>query len=285
MDKKPTYEESEQKFSELMKESIDRRWAEEQKKKLEVQLQQAQKLESLWVLANGMAHDFNNFLTVIMGNIDLAKDDLQRGSETYNILTEAEKGCMRAKNLTQRFRPFSEDVVLRKEVNSLAGLINDSTNPALLKSNVKSKFFIPDDLWLVEFDEEQLKQAISNLILNAREAMPEGGIIRVSAKNFSIEAEHEESGVPLKEGRYVKVCIQDKGAGIPEEHLPKIFDPYFSTKEIGPQQGMGLGLTVSYCIIKKHNGYIFVDSKEGFGTTVCIYIPASEEEIMCKGGP
>ena len=177
MDKKPTYEELEQKFSELMKESIDRRWAEEQKKKLEVQLQQAQKLESLWVLANGMAHDFNNFLTVIMGNIDLAKDDLQRGSETYNILTEAEKGCMRAKNLTQRFRPFSEDVVLRKEVNSLAGLINDSTNPALLKSNVKSKFFIPDDLWLVEFDEEQLKQAISNLILNAREAMPEGGII------------------------------------------------------------------------------------------------------------
>ena len=122
-----------------------------------------------------------------------------------------------------------------------------------------------------------MKQAINNLSLNALEAMPEGGIIRVSAENLTIEAEHVESGMPLKEGKYVKICIQDQGVGIPEALLPKIFDPYFSTKEIGTQQGMGLGLTVTYYIIKKHNGYIYVDSKEESGTTVCIYIPASEE--------
>ena len=136
-------------FRGVIREITERLWAEEEKKRLEAQLQQAQKIESMGVLANGMAHDFNNLLTRILGNIDIAKDDLQPGGETYNILAEAEEGCMCAKGLTRRFQPFSKDVIPSKEIDSLAGLIKDSTNLALTKSNSRGEFGIPDDLcWL-----------------------------------------------------------------------------------------------------------------------------------------
>jgi len=250
---------------------------EEEKKRIEAQLQQTQKLESIAVLADGMAHDFNNLLTRIRGNIDIAKEDLRPGSESYTILSEAEKECVRARELTRRFRAFSNDSVSNKKTGTLTGLIEDWINRALSGSEVRSECFIPDDLWLVEFSEKHIKRVIHNLILNADEAMPEGGIIRVSAENITCEGGNGEIRMPRKEGNYVKISIQDEGMGISEDHLPKVFDPYFSTKEIGTQQGMGLGLAVSYSIIKKHDGYIYFDSQVGVGTTVNIYLPASEE--------
>jgi len=139
-------------------------------------------------------------------------------------------------------------------------------------SNVRCQFFIPDDLWTVEMDEGQMSQVINNLVINAIEAMPEGGMIKVKAENITVE---KEKGLPLKAGKYIKISIEDQGTGISKEHLPKIFDPYFTTK----QKGSGLGLATAYSIVKRHDGYISVESKLGVGTTFYIYLPASEKRV------
>jgi len=260
----------------LCRDISERKQPEKEKMRLEEQLQQAHKLESIGVLADGMAHDFNNILTGILGHIDIAKDDVQPGSETYSILADAEDRCMKAKDLTQRFQTFSDHIVPRKEIDSLVDLVKDSTTLALSGSNVKSRFFIPDDLWLVEFNKEQMRQVIHNLILNAREALSDVGTIKVSAENVTVDSEKIETGLPVKKGKYVKISIEDKGSGISEENLPKVFDPYFSTKERGIQKGMGLGLSIAYSIIKKHDGYIYLNSKVSVGSTVNVYLPVHE---------
>ena len=264
----------------IVRDVTEKKRADEEQRRLEAQLQRAERLESVGILASGMAHDFNNILTRILGNIDIAKDELQPGTDIYKILSEAEEGCKTAKELTQRFRSFTEEVEPKKEMESLGGPIKKWTNDALLGSVVKREFLIPEDLWLIECNKELMNQVIHNLMLNALEAMPEGGTVRVCAENITIDAEKREPGLSIKEGRYVRISIQDEGVGIPEEHLSRIFDPYFSTKERGIQQGMGLGLAIAYSVLEKHGGYIYVDSREGVGTTVYIYLPASKEDIQ-----
>ena len=154
-------------------------------------------------------------------------------------------------------------------------LLKDSASFALRGSNVKCIFSIPDDLWQVDIDEGQINRVIQNLVINAQQAMPEGGIIDLRAENWVLE---KTSPLPLKEGKYVKISIEDHGVGIPKEHLSRIFDPFFSTK----QKGSGLGLTISYSIIKDHDGYIGVESKLGEGTRFDIYLPALERKIPEK---
>ena len=142
-------------------------------------------------------------------------------------------------------------------------------------SNVGCKFSLPEDLWPAEIDEGQISQVINNLVINADQAMPKGGTIQVSAENITTGQEHS---LPLTKGKYIKICIHDQGVGISKECLQKIFDPYFTTKGTGT----GLGLAISYSIIKKHNGYITVESKEGAGATFCVYLPASEKSVLPK---
>ena len=235
------------------------------------------KLESIGTLAGGIAHDFNNILATIFGNIELAQSYVRQGDKTYIRLNKAMDACNRAKELTRRFLTLSEGGAPIKKTGSLLGLIKGSGDLTLSGTNVLCEYAVADDLWIVEFDENQIAHAFNNIILNAREAMPEGGLISISAKNIILESDTFKSGVSVPRGPYVQVMIKDYGKGIPDEILPKIFDPYFSTKELGIQKGMGLGLTTAYSIIKKHGGYIFVDSKIGSGTTFYIMLPALQK--------
>jgi CheY-like chemotaxis protein len=165
------------------------------------------------------------------------------------------------------------------KVASIPELVKEVVNFSLRGSNVRCEFDLPDNLWPVEVDTGQISQVINNLIINASQAMPEGGIIRLCAENIilgSNDNDNDNDIVLLKEGKYIKISVKDQGIGIPKEHLSKIFDPYFTTKETGS----GLGLAISYSIIKKHGGYITIESESGSGTTVYIYLPASEKDLF-----
>jgi PAS domain S-box-containing protein len=242
------------------------------RKRMEEELQKVQKLESVGVLAGGIAHDFNNLLTGIMGNISLARmyTDPAMISER---LAEAEKASVRAKRLTQQLLTFSRGGEPVKKMVSIAVLLEDAVSLALSGSNVRHSSSIPDDLWLVEADPGQVSQVISNILINAAQAMPVGGVIEVEAENVTIEG---QAILPLRNGEYVKLHIQDHGGGIREEHLQKIFDPYFTTK----QRGSGLGLTVCHSVVRKHDGHISVESQLGIGTIFQIYLPASPSAVL-----
>ncbi len=245
------------------------------RKKRDEDLIRTQKLESVGVLAGGIAHDFNNLLVGIMGNISLARVSRHLDPETLDLLNTAEKAALRAKHLTGQLLTFARGGAPIRKIVSISGLLEEMGEFAVRGSNVRCEFGIPEDLWLVEADEGQISQAINNLVMNARQASPEGGTITIRARNMAPE---EERPVALRKGRYIRVSIEDKGVGIPEEHLAKVFDPYFTTKE----KGQGLGLAITHSIIEKHGGYIEVESAVGDGTTFHVYLPARAEEIPAR---
>ena len=244
-------------------------------KKAEMELMKIQKLESVGVLAGGIAHDFNNILTAILGNISLARLISKDNSKLENRLSEAEKACLRAKDLTQQLLTFSKGGTPVKKATSLADMLQEATTFLLRGSNVKAEFDISDNLWLVDADEGQLAQVINNLVINAKQAMPHGGVLNIRAFNYFYDG---RSDLPLERGKYVCFKVQDHGVGIDEKSLHKIFDPYFTTKKTGS----GLGLAVTFSIIKKHNGHITAQSKVGQGTTFSVYLPASEKNVEPK---
>ena len=228
----------------------------------------ADKLKSVGVLAGGIAHDFNNLLTAILGNISFAKMDLLPSDKIYNRLKAAEEASYRAKDLTQQLLTFSKGGMPIKQLISVSDLLRSACQFALSGSKVKSEFTFTGNLWDIEADEGQLNQVIHNITLNAVQAMPNGGVISLRAKNHK---QIGKSTIPLEPGNYTKIKISDQGIGISEEHISQIFDPYFTTKDLGN----GLGLTTVYSIIAKHNGYITAKSELGKGTTFYIYLPAS----------
>jgi PAS domain S-box-containing protein len=238
-------------------------------RRLEEELANAEKLESIGVLAGGIAHDFNNILTAALGNVSLAKLALSSADDTYDSLSDAEKAIERAQDLTQQLLTFSKGGDPVREAASLPDLIRECAGFALRGSNVKCHFEIDEDLRTVEIDRGQISQVMNNLIINADQAMPNGGKLWISAHNVT----QVETGAPvLLPAEYVEVCFKDQGVGIDKETLPRIFDPYFTTKE----HGSGLGLATVYSIVKKHNGFLNVESKPGEGTTFHVYLPASE---------
>jgi PAS domain S-box-containing protein len=239
-------------------------------KRMEEELVKAQKLESLGVLAGGIAHDFNNLLTAILGNISLAKAQSQGQDNILRRLGEAEKASLRAKDLTHQLLTFSKGGAPVKKTSSIPDLFKDSVWFALSGSNVRCDLSIPGDLWPVEVDEGQISQVVQNLIINADQAMPQGGIIKVYAQNISVGPEHK-LGPSLIGKRYVRLSVEDQGVGIPEENIAKVFDPYFTTK----QKGSGLGLASSYSILKNHGGFVTVDSELGSGSVFHVYLPAA----------
>jgi len=242
------------------------------RKRMEDQLRQAQKMEAIGILAGGIAHDFNNILTAVLGNISLAKMFVHPGEKIFERLQAAERASLRAEDLTHQLLSFARGGTPQRRATPITHIINDTAVLALSGSNVKPEFHLIDDLWTVEVDEEQMKQVMHNLIVNASESMPDGGVIIVAAENTTIR---EGSGLPLREGSYVRISIRDQGRGIGEENLLRVFDPYFTTKQMGSQKGTGLGLAICYSIIKDHDGHITVESMEEMGTTVSLYLPAS----------
>ncbi|HMK35626.1 MAG TPA: ATP-binding protein [Desulfomonilaceae bacterium] len=232
----------------------------------------AQKLESLGLLAGGIAHDFNNILTAILGNINLAKMSAGNNEKLTQRLSEAERGSWRAKDLTEQLLTFSRGGVPIKKVCALGNLLKESVAFGLRGSNVVPDFSISDDLRHAEIDEGQISQVINNLVINADQAMPDGGLLRVLARNVFVD---QSQGLPIQDGEYVLVSVVDRGVGIPPEHTQRVFDPYFTTKP----KGSGLGLATSYAIIKNHDGYISLESNPGSGSTFHVYLPASDKEL------
>jgi two-component system cell cycle sensor histidine kinase/response regulator CckA len=249
-----------------------------ERKRAEAELLRSQKLESVGMLAGGIAHDFNNILTGILGNISLAKMFANPEDRLFERLVGAEKASLRARDLTQQLLTFSKGGAPIVKTASVATLLEDSTNFALSGSNILCEFSIPQDLWPADIDEGQINQVINNLVINAVQAMPEGGKLEVRAENVTLGADRTEQSLPLQGDKYVKISIQDQGVGIPEAYIHKIFDPYYTTKK----KASGLGLAISYSIIKKHLGYITAESELGLGTTFHIFLPASEKEVPAE---
>jgi len=232
----------------------------------------AEKLESVGILAGGIAHDFNNILTAVAGNISLARMTAGNQDKVLKRLSDAEKAVSRARDLTQQLLTFSRGGAPVKKTTSIKELLSDWAGFALRGSNVKCVFRIPDDLWHAEIDQGQISQVFHNLIINADQAMPDGGRIYVSGENY---VEKGENSSALDRGHYVKISVRDEGVGVAPDHLQRIFDPYFTTKETGS----GLGLATSYSTIKRHGGHIAVQSKVGLGTTFDVFLPASESRV------
>jgi PAS domain S-box-containing protein len=254
-----------------------------ERRRAEDELLRVEKLESLGIFASGIAHDFNNLVSVMLRNIFAAK--LSLPDEQQEVLGEgleiAEKVGHQAKELAHRLITFAKGGEPVRKIGSLSKLLRNSVDLPLSGSNVVCEFSLPDNLWPVEMDDVQIRQVIHNLLINAREAMHDVGIITIHAENVNISA---SESLPLREGDYVKWSIRDHGIGISKENLPKIFDPYFTTKPTGSARGMGMGLSICYSIIKKHNGFITVESEVGVGSAFVVYLPASPQEDSSRKG-
>ncbi len=248
-----------------------------EKSRMDGELAKSKKIESIGILAGGIAHDFNNILTCIMGNISIARLHSNENDRIYQRLVEAEKATIRARDLTQQLLTFAKGGAPIKVATNIKGLIIETSQFMLSGSNCKCIFNVPDDLNVVEIDEGQISQVINNIILNADQSMPTGGVIEISAQNKTIKSDDE---VPnLKKGDFIKISIKDHGIGISSNHLARIFDPYFSSK----QKGSGLGLTVCYSIVHNHDGHIEYSSKLDIGTVATIYLPASDQVVEDTG--
>jgi PAS domain S-box-containing protein len=254
-----------------------------ERKKLEEEIFKGKKLESIGILAGGIAHDFNNLFTIIVGNLTMAREEISPGEKSHKLLLKAEQTSLKAADLARKFITFSPGGWLRKEKVRLDQVLQDARDSESLKvnKNVIYDIDIPNDLLPIYGDQAQLTQVMKNLFLNAAaaiEAMPEPqrGKISVRAENVSREdvKNGENTTILLKKGKYVKIIIQDNGIGISLGNIEKIFDPYFTTRDKTNQKGMGLGLTLCYTIIKKHNGHIAVESEPGKGTIFTLYLPA-----------
>ncbi len=241
-------------------------------KRLEDEHLRTQKLESVGVLAGGLAHDFNNLLTIILGNLDLARLFAGSNPDAAEALDHAAEAALRAGDLTRQLITFSKGGQPVKRVGSIARMLRETALFAASGSNLACDLSIPENLPPVDFDEGQMRQVIYNFVQNAREAMPEGGTLMISAAAIRL-APGQIAALPG--GCYLRLEFTDRGTGIAQEHLSCIFDPYFSTKEMGSVKGRGLGLAVSYSIVQSHGGAIAAKSRIGEGTTITVYLPES----------
>lgn len=248
----------------------------------EEQLQQMRKLEAVGVLAGGIAHDYNNFLTAILGNLSLVRQRLESGAEIdpaelSELLSDAQQESLRAKDLTHQLLTLAKGGAPVRKPADLSSLLQTSVSTGVRNTSVRLECSVPADLWRSEVDSMQITQVFRNLTNNAAQAMPEGGCLFLTAENLDL---HEPLG-PLAPGSYVKISFRDEGHGIEPRHLSRIFDPYFSTRQLGS----GLGLATSYAILRKHHGHISVDSRLGGGTRFDVYLPAvasAEVAAPCK---
>jgi PAS domain S-box-containing protein len=232
------------------------------------------KLESTGVLVGGIAHDFNNLLTMILLNLELAQTLIPPGEELAGLMAQATQATLTSSGLIQQLLTFADGGAPIRQPTHLSGVIRDAMSLAASGSRLRCDFFLAEDLWLADVDAGQIGQVIRNLVLNAREAMPKGGVISVRAENVVLGPQEHSS---LPPGDYVRVSLADSGGGIPKKLLSKIFDPYFSTKQRESPKGMGLGLAICHTVIQKHGGAIAVESEPGVGTTFHLLLPASRK--------
>ena len=251
-----------------------------EQKKIEARLVQSQKMEAVGTLAGGIAHDFNNILTIIMGNSDLMLMDMDENHPFQGNTHEIRQASRRAASLTRQLLAFSRKQVIHPKILNLNEIVMNIKKmlKRLIKEDINLKLKLHTALWRVEMDPGQIEQAIVNLVVNARDAMPKGGSLIIETENVNFSQDFSsDHGVTVKPGSYVVLRVRDTGIGIDEETLSRVFEPFFTTKEIG--KGTGLGLATVYGIVKQNNGYILVKSQLGEGTTFELYLPKAEGDI------
>lgn len=246
-----------------------------ERKKGELILLKMRRFESIGTLAGGIAHNFNNILTGVFGNISIAKDQLSKEHPSFKHLEAAEKSMDKTIRLTKRLLTFAKGGMPIKEDVCIDVIIEDVVRFDLLGSNVIPIFEHTDNLWIAKVDKGQVQQIFSNLTINANQAMPDGGNLYITLENANVSKGAVSN---LNKGKYIKITVRDEGTGIDQKHLNRIFDPYFSTKHTSG----GLGLATILSIINKHNGHISIDSKLGKGTTLTLFLPASESQFCRK---
>ena len=232
------------------------------------------KLESLGTLAGGIAHDLNNILTVISGNIGLAQLEAPNpNGNLLSFLAKAGQAAQHAARLSNQLLTFSKGGAPLKKIAAVSDLLQRAAEFSLHGSNLRAAVEIEDHLRKAEIDVDQVEQVINALIINAREAMPNGGSVNISAENVQVE---DKGGLPLDAGRYIKITVADHGPGVPAELAAMIFDPYFTTKETSS----GLGLAISYSIIRKHGGFLHLESSSPAGACFALYLPAARGKVQ-----
>ncbi len=243
-----------------------------ERKRTETERLTTSKLESLGTLAGGIAHDLNNILTVISGNLGLAQIETPNDcTALLSFLSKAGQAAQHAAQLSNQLLTFSKGGAPLKRVTSIKDLVTHSVEFSLHGSNLYAELHVADDLWRSAVDAIQIEQVMNALMINAREAMPDGGTVRVSARNIDING---DSGMGLRPGRYVKVEVADNGRGVDQRSIAKIFDPYFTTKP----SASGLGLSIGYSIIKKHGGLLQLENTSPRGASFAFYLPATDAE-------
>lgn len=269
---------------ELRQRSIELEASKAERKQMETMSQKIEKIQNIdkfkdiGAFADGIANDFNNLLLGITGYIALARL-FSNERKVLECLTEAEEVAFQARDLIKQLVIFAKGGEAPvKEKTDISELLKGTAEFVLRGANIRCEFSIPENLWWVEIDEEQISQVISNLVAFEKRSMPKGGIIRIKAQNFVVS---KKGNLPLKAGKYIEIILEDEGVGIPEADLSKVFDPYFSTKKIAS----GLGLSICPSMIKNHDGHISVNSQEGVGTVFRIYLPAIPKEISIEKSP
>jgi len=245
------------------------------KKKAEEEFNRVQKLESIGTFAGGIAHDFNNFLMVIHGSIELAQMSMKDSPEAESLLKDAIAASERARRLTQQLITFSKGGLPQKQIVKIDKLVRNIVQFVLTGSNITADINITKNLWLSEVDPGQIEQVLTNLIVNAKQAMPDGGVLHINIVNIDKDTSLKYK---MEKRRFIEITIRDEGSGIDEKIIPLIFDPYFTTK----REGSGLGLATSHSIIKKHDGHITIETDADSGATFHIFLPAILETIVDK---
>jgi PAS domain S-box-containing protein len=255
----------------------EKRKAEDERERLTQQLQQAKRMESVGRLAGGIAHEFNNILTAILGNIEFVMEDMLPGDPHLAILGDAEKAGRRAAELTAHLLAYSRQTIIRPRVVNLNELMKNAERllSRLLGERIQIETVLDRDLWNVNVDPGQIEHIVVNLAVNARDAMSDGGKLRLETACVFLDEEYCQQHPEARPGRYAMLAVSDTGCGMPQEVKAKLFEPFFTTKPVG--QGTGLGLAMIHGLVKQHGGAIAVDSEVGQGTTVKLYLPALDE--------
>jgi PAS domain S-box-containing protein len=262
----------------------DRKRAEEEKEKMQLQLLQSQKMEAIGTLAGGVAHDFNNLLTTILGNANLTMNEIDEGSSAYSDLKEIATAASRAANLTRQLLLFSRKQPMGFYSHNVNSIINNLLKmlERLIGEDISINLKMESELWNSRVDEGNIEQVITNLVINARDAMAKGGEVIIKTENITLDEEQCKTISKARPGKYVRISVEDNGIGMDNSIIPHIFEPFYSTK--GPGKGSGLGLSVIYGIIEQHKGWINVYSELGKGSVFRFCLPASsmKEEIRTR---
>ena len=269
-------------LSELERANAELKAEAAERRRTEAQLAQSQKMEAIGNLTGGMAHDFNNILGVVIGNLDLVRERIGADGETAEILDEALEAAWRGADLTRRLLAFARRQPLRPASLDVNSLVTNTVRllRRLLGEDVEIALGLADGIWPIVADPAQLEASLANLATNARDAMPTGGRLSVNTRNAHLDADYAERDTDVTPGDYVLIEVSDTGAGMPAETLKRIFEPFFTTKE--PGKGTGLGLSMVFGFLKQSKGHVSVYSEEGVGTTFRLYLPRAFPEAVAE---